>query len=100
MKKAWLLFLFVWTVFQVARSQQDTVMLNEVEIRNFRLSNTPCTVERITPATVEKSSVADAGQLLRSVPNVSGVKKGVAGIDPVIRGFKYSQLNVMIDGAV
>jgi iron complex outermembrane receptor protein len=100
MKKAWLLFLFVWTAFQVARSQQDTVMLNEVEIRNFRLSNTPCTVERITPATVEKSSVADAGQLLRSVPNVSGVKKGVAGIDPVIRGFKYSQLNVMIDGAV
>ncbi len=92
--------LFLFTTMGVIRAQQDTIMLNEVEIKNFKLEHTPCTIEKIDPVSIELSSAVDVGRLLRSVPNISGVKKGVMGIDPVVRGFKYSQLNVMINGAV
>ena len=40
----------------------------------------------------------DIGEALRTIPNVSGVRKGGAVLDPVVRGFKYSQLGVYIDG--
>lgn len=43
----------------------------------------------------------DAGDFLRNVPNVGGIRKGGGnGVDPVIRGFKKQQLNVQFDGAV
>lgn len=42
----------------------------------------------------------DAGKFLSSVPEISGIKKaGNYATDPVLRGFKYEQLNVVIDGA-
>lgn len=48
---------------------------------------------------IEQTYVRDVGELLRTVPNVSGIRRGGAHIDPVIRGFKYSQLNVVLNGA-
>lgn len=40
----------------------------------------------------------DAGSFLLSTPVVSGVRKsGSYGVDPVLRGFKYDQINVMMD---
>ena len=95
-----LIFIFLIVSFVPAYSQQDTLMLNEVEIVNFSIDHPAFELNKITPITIEQSPVMDVGDILRSVPNVSGIKKGVAGIDPVIRGFKYAQLNVMIDGSV
>lgn len=41
----------------------------------------------------------DAGNLLESVPSISTIRKsGAYGFDPVVRGFKYDQLNIVIDG--
>ena len=42
---------------------------------------------------------ADGGELLLQTPGVSGVKMGNHGIDPVIRGQKHNQLNVLLGGA-
>jgi len=42
---------------------------------------------------------ADGGELLLQTPGVSGVKMGNHGIDPVIRGQKHNQLNILLDGA-
>ncbi len=42
---------------------------------------------------------ADGGDLLRSVPGVSGSRMGGLGIDPIIRGQSANQLNILIDGA-
>lgn len=40
----------------------------------------------------------DAGSFLLSSPIVSGVRKsGAYGVDPVLRGFKYDQINVIMD---
>ncbi|MGY6559621.1 MAG: TonB-dependent receptor domain-containing protein [Nitritalea sp.] len=41
----------------------------------------------------------DAGAILQTDPAISGIRKsGSFGFDPVLRGFKYEQLNVVIDG--
>ena len=42
----------------------------------------------------------DGATLLTQIPSISGIKKsGNYGYDPVFRGFKYEQLNIVIDGA-
>lgn len=48
---------------------------------------------------VEDKLEHDAGNLLESVPSVSTIRKSASyGFDPVLRGFKYDQLNLVIDG--
>ncbi|MEN2434875.1 TonB-dependent receptor [Weeksellaceae bacterium A-14] len=43
--------------------------------------------------------VHDAGKFLTEIPEISAVRKaGNYGSDPVLRGFKYEQLNLVIDG--
>ncbi|MFB0966645.1 MAG: TonB-dependent receptor, partial [Cloacibacterium sp.] len=40
----------------------------------------------------------DAGKFLNSIPEINGIKKaGNYATDPVLRGFKYEQLNIVID---
>ena len=51
----------------------------------------------ITKLEIERRSPSDPGEMLRSVPNVSGIRKGVIGIDPVVRGFRFSQLNIRLN---
>lgn len=46
------------------------------------------------------SMIRDAGDYLRTVPNIGGVRKGGSAIDPVVRGFRFSQLNVRVDGGI
>ena len=42
----------------------------------------------------------DGGELLSQTPLIAGIRKsGNYGFDPVMRGFKYDQLNVVINGA-
>lgn len=48
---------------------------------------------------LESSYSADGGELLLQTPGVSGVKMGNHGVDPVIRGQKHNQLNILLDGA-
>lgn len=81
-----------------AQNLQDTVKLKEIVI----FGKSP--IYNITPiiqkSEIEQSSVRDIGDYLRTVPNVSGVRKGGTGIDPVMRGFRFSQINVMLDGGI
>ncbi|SIT00518.1 TonB-dependent copper receptor [Neptunomonas antarctica] len=42
---------------------------------------------------------ADMAELLRSVNGVSGTRMGGRAIDPIIRGQRETQLNVLLDGA-
>ncbi len=55
----------------------------------------PLLVEKRAPAT----SIVDSGELLKSIPGVSTVKKGATGQDPVLRGFRQDQVLVLLDGA-
>jgi len=41
----------------------------------------------------------DAGNLMEMVPGISSIRKsGAYGFDPVLRGFKFDQINVVLDG--
>ena len=72
--------------------------LDEVTVLGSFENEKPYRTETISAKTITKTSIADIGNLLRREPNVSGVRKGAVGIDPVVRGFKYAQLNVQLDG--
>ena len=72
--------------------------LEEIEIMGISIKDKPYRTEYIDISMLEQSNLQDVGAFLRSVPNVNGIRKGAMGIDPVIRGFKYAQLNVQVNG--
>ena len=48
---------------------------------------------------VQDKLAHDAGQLLEQFSSISSIRKsGTYGFDPVLRGFKYDQINLVIDG--
>ena len=57
----------------------------------------PYAVEKISLQALDETNNSDIGRLLTEEPNIGGVKKGAVGIDPVIRGFKYSQIAVQLN---
>jgi iron complex outermembrane receptor protein len=46
---------------------------------------------------LQNEAVRDVGDYLRSSKNINGIRKGGTQIDPVVRGFKFSQLNVLLN---
>lgn len=76
-----------------------TPFLKEVVIWGDRNDTKDLSIVQIHAETLKSTRFADVGTLLRNASNVSGIRKGTAGIDPVIRGFKYAQLNVQVNGA-
>ncbi len=57
------------------------------------------TAATLTEENTVRPTPADGGEWILDVPGVSGIKMGGKGVDPVIRGQKYNQLNVLLDGA-
>jgi len=54
--------------------------------------------EHTTLKTIEALS-HDAGVILTRLPSISSIRKGGGyGFDPVLRGFKYDQVKILIDG--
>lgn len=47
---------------------------------------------------VQASPVADGGELLQSLVGVSAIRMGGRALDPMIRGQKETQLNILLDG--
>ncbi len=72
--------------------------LDEITVTGIYDKVQPYRSENIDVNSIEKSNISGVGNFLRNEPNVGGVRKGALGIDPVVRGFKYSQLNVQLNG--
>ena len=62
------------------------------------ISKLPYVQTRFYKPEFQKGNAHDVGDFLRSSKNINGIRKGGGQIDPVVRGFKFSQLNVMING--
>ena len=75
---------------------QDTI-LPTVDVKADTLID--ATTSNLSTDSLIKATPADGGEWLLQVPGVSGVKMGGHGIDPVIRGQKHNQLNILLDGA-
>jgi iron complex outermembrane receptor protein len=74
-----------------------TVQLNEFEIIDQKPEVNPYRIENVGQMEIRKVASRDIGDMLRSEPNISGIRKGGIGIDPVIRGLKFSQLNIQLN---
>ena len=72
--------------------------LSEVIIKDWAQKHVPYVKSDLSKIEIEALGTRDLGDYLRSVPNVSAIRKGGTQLDPVVRGFKYDQLNVRIDG--
>ncbi len=83
-----------------AQITQDTIKLTPFEVRDSILKKVPYLECKILKEQLDGEDIRDVGDYLRTIPNVSGVRKGGVSVDPVIRGFKFSQLNVILDGGV
>ncbi len=79
-----------------------------LELKESATHLLPITVMRLRPEagapsrmdfSAENKLAHDAGSLLESVPSIASIRKsGAYGFDPVLRGFKYEQLNLVLDG--
>ncbi len=77
----------------------DTVVsLQSVEIIDSQITEQAYPINDVKRDEIDVLPARDVGMLMRTIPNVNGVRKGGAVLDPVVRGFKYSQLNVQVNG--
>jgi iron complex outermembrane receptor protein len=83
-----------------AQDITTTINLSAVEIRDSTIKRTPFVSTQVSKKIMQSTQTRDVGDYLRSIPNVSGIRKGGGAIDPVVRGFKFSQLNVVLDGGM
>jgi len=92
-----------------------SIQIEATQTTHLQIGMDPATDRSLSPLTVIGRSASmqpqseldvqtaihapeDAGLYLQNAPNVSGIRKGAHGIDPVIRGFSQGQLNIRMDG--
>jgi len=95
-----LLGLIIFSASAHAQINKDTIKLSSVEVRDSILKKIPYITTTIQKDQIDGEAIRDVGEYLRNIPGVSGVRKGGVAVDPVIRGFKFSQLNVILDHGV
>ena len=92
-------FIFIFSSVLAQVEEPVTIIsldiMEIVETPNFSQAYIINTLERVN---IERLPARDVGSLMRGIPNVNGIRKGGGVLDPVIRGFKYSQLNVQLNG--
>ena len=91
-------FFFPSLTFSQESSTKDTLTLEEVKVFGKQVPIYP--IEPILMKNFTYESIHDMGDFLRQEPNVSGIRKGGIAIDPVVRGFKYSQVTVLLNNGV
>jgi len=78
-------------------TELDEFVVKEIQAVNQLNNKVPYIENVFGTAKLRQSAVRDVGEFLRSSTNINGIRKGGTQLDPVIRGFKYSQLNVQLN---
>ncbi|MFA7138302.1 MAG: hypothetical protein EOL88_08970 [Bacteroidia bacterium] len=91
--------LFLWGKAQTPEAD-TAILLHGVEIEAPSEHPYARPVNLITRSELEQIPSTDPGKILTTIPNVSGVRKGPAILDPVVRGFRSGQLNVQLNGGM
>lgn len=76
------------------------VVVEEQSDRVKLISSLPYLQEKITANELQLINTEDVGSVLRNSNNISGIRKGALGIDPVVRGYKFSQLNISVNNHI
>ncbi len=94
-----IMFLVVFTAgAQMALSPSDTLNLEEILITGNKAKE--INRKDINGKILELQNIHDGGEIFINQPGFGVLKKGNYGMEPVLRGFKYEQLNVQFDGGV
>ncbi len=82
----------------VSYAQSDTLVLEEILV----IAKNPLnlTKSNIAGRVIQVENPHDGGAMFINQAGFGVEKRGNYGMEPVLRGFKYSQLNVLIDGGV
>lgn len=81
------------------QEKPDTlIILEAIDIIESPVAPQSYIINSLDRRSIDRLPARDVGTLMRSIPNVSGIRKGGAMLDPVVRGFKYGQLNVQLNG--
>lgn len=75
--------------------EKGSAALNPVTVLAHRVRRNP---EQMMDSDENAFLPIDSGAFLKSAANVSGIRKGGFGIDPVLRGLSGSRLNVRLNG--
>lgn len=75
------------------------VQLPAVVIMDSAL-NKSLPVLQLDKKSLELNISPDLGDILRGESNVSGIRRGGYAIDPVVRGYRYSQISVFLDEGI
>lgn len=86
------------TVTLEIQLQREPYFLSGIEVIGEKTAHRIVPVNSMDAEKLQLLGTGEVGEVLRSIPNVGGVRRGGAVLDPVVRGFKYSQLSVYIDG--
>lgn len=92
------LFAALMASFTVSLAQSDTLVLEEILVTAKSASSLSKT--NINGTTLQFENPHDGGAMFINQAGFGVEKRGNYGMEPVLRGFKYSQLNVLIDGGV
>ena len=84
-------------IFSQTEIEEKVVELDEIEVLSGSIIKSTYKITHLGKTKIEQMQMHDIGKLLTTQPNISGIKKGSVGIDPVMRGFKYSQLLVLLN---
>ncbi len=86
-------------VFQLSKKVNvlDEFIITEEKPEDLILSKATYIESRFVKQQIREEATRDVGDFLRSSKNINGIRKGGTQLDPVVRGFKYSQLNVQIN---
>lgn len=79
-------------------AQSDTLVLEEILITAKSPLN--LTKSNIEGRTIQVENPHDGGAMFINQAGFGVEKRGNYGMEPVLRGFKYSQLTVLIDGGI
>jgi len=98
---------FVFAVFPILlfpvmagadpENDRAALELGEVEITGER-EVVPYSKDIVSEKEIEENNPLDTGDMLKKVPGVSVKRTGMFGLDPVLRGFREDQVNLLIDG--
>ena len=77
-------------------AQTDTLYLEEILVTEQRTDKLLKT--NISAESIKLQNVHDVGEMFKTQPGFGVAKRGNYAMEPVLRGFKYEQLNIQIDG--
>ncbi|MBI9035169.1 MAG: TonB-dependent receptor [Bacteroidales bacterium] len=70
-------------------------LLKAIEVKTWFENQIASTI--IESETLDRFQARDISEIVQNAPNVSGIKRGAISMDPVVRGFRSSQLNIQLD---